>query len=145
MLNTVTTLPLVTAMMFPLLVVAAHISATMSAVTVTEGNSATLSCTASGDPFPTLSWLRNGVVIEPGTTGYQFLSSGQTLVIGSVVESTHEGQYMCRATNFLGTATATISLSVLGKNSTRMRWLNFIGLCYCYNTKLMWGQLQALL
>ena len=89
------------------------ISATQTAITVTEGNSATLSCTATGDPFPTISWLRNGVIIQPGMTGFQFLASGQTLVIGSVTESAHEGGYTCRQVNILGSATASITLSVL--------------------------------
>ena len=92
-----------------------QISATQTAITVTEANSATLSCTATGDPFPTISWLRNGVIIQPGMTGFQFLASGQTLVIGSVTESAHEGGYTCRATNMLGVATASITLSVLGE------------------------------
>ena len=46
-------------------------------------------------------------------SGYQYISNGQTLVIGSVQKS-NEGSFTCRADNVAGTANDSIEIIIHG-------------------------------
>ena len=67
--------------------------------TIEEGQRVVLSCKATGNPFPKLSWYKMG---SNGT----FLIHGQTLDI-SVVKITDRGSYTCVATNGVGRPLST--------------------------------------
>lgn len=82
-------------------------------VTVVEGRTVRLQCNSSGDPTPTIIWIRGGKQLE--TEGRIFINpiSGQLEVLS--VKRADAGRYMCRAINDLGATSYTISLKVRGK------------------------------
>ncbi|XP_018083170.1 protein turtle homolog B isoform X3 [Xenopus laevis] len=77
---------------------------------VKEGSSITLTCTAFGNPKPTVSWLREGEFLG-GTRKYQ-VSDG-TLTISSIGRE-DRGSYICRATSIQGEAVHRTRLLVQG-------------------------------
>jgi len=69
-----------------------------------------LPCNASGDPLPTIKWLKiDDKPIREGSRK-EFTSDG-SLIIRSVQEK-DRGQYTCRATNSLGTTEKHVLLIV---------------------------------
>jgi len=80
-------------------------------VTVRSGDSVALRCQASGEPAPTMEWLRAG---QPVRASQRL----QTLPDGSLwlerVEARDAGPYECVAHNLLGSATARAFLVVRG-------------------------------
>ena len=89
------------------------ISAVEDPVTVIVGNTATLSCMATGDPAPLQSWSRNGV----GVAGPRLLVSGDgsmLTVTGTTVGD--EGAYTCHASNPASSVTDTVFLDVIGES-----------------------------
>ncbi len=82
-------------------------------VTAVEGSVVTLACTATGDPFPILTWTRNGMEINGMDGQFALESDGAVLVVQSVgVED--EGAFQCHASNVAGTAVDTVNLNVIG-------------------------------
>ncbi|KAF4016760.1 hypothetical protein G4228_008189 [Cervus hanglu yarkandensis] len=81
-------------------------------VTVRSGDSVALRCQASGEPVPTVEWLRAG---QPVRASRRL----QTLPDGSLwlerVEAGDAGPYECVAHNLLGSATARAFLVVRGE------------------------------
>ncbi|XP_055255516.1 hemicentin-2 isoform X3 [Moschus berezovskii] len=81
-------------------------------VTVRSGDSVALRCQASGEPVPTVEWLRAGQPLQASRRL-------QTLPDGSLwleqVEARDAGQYECVAHNLLGSATARAFLVVRGE------------------------------
>jgi len=71
-----------------------------------------LNCLVSGDPEPTISWLKNGTQLTSGTK-YMILENG-SLWIENVADS-DAGDYSCLATNEAGNDTAPTTLIVYGK------------------------------
>ena len=71
-----------------------------------------LQCNSSGDPTPTIIWIKDGKQLE--TEGQVFINpiSGQLEVLD--VKQEDAGQYMCRAINELGATSYSISLKVRG-------------------------------
>lgn len=49
---------------------------------VTKHAPTVITCTASGVPFPTIQWTKNGVRLLPRGEGYRILSSGKTKLSG---------------------------------------------------------------
>ncbi|XP_039268950.2 hemicentin-1-like [Styela clava] len=80
-------------------------------VSVVEGEDITLTCYASGDPPPTITWLKNGVLIKDGGR-FSISDSGTFLTINNAAQS-DRGQYTCRATNDVGVITQNQFLDVL--------------------------------
>ena len=78
----------------------------------------TLSCNASGDPVPTISWTRDATIIS--TSGHSRISFGaenKELTITNVSRA-DEGEYRCEANNSLGNATSNAAfLNVQCKSS----------------------------
>ncbi|XP_039085354.1 hemicentin-2 [Hyaena hyaena] len=81
-------------------------------VTARSGDDVTLQCQASGEPAPTVEWLRAGQPLRPG-------GRLQTLPDGGLwlqqVEPRDAGTYECVAHNLLGSATARAVLAVRGE------------------------------
>ena len=74
-----------------------------SSVTVTEGETALLTCEVTGDPTPILSWYHMGTLLE-GESGTSLRLEG--------VEREEEGEYECVASNPAGDDRATVTLVV---------------------------------
>ncbi|XP_078604169.1 hemicentin-1-like isoform X2 [Branchiostoma floridae x Branchiostoma japonicum] len=64
------------------------------------GSPLQLQCNASGDPPPTISWLKEGSLITADTPGVQVL--GNTLTILAADLKLHSGSYTCFANNAAG-------------------------------------------
>ena len=90
--------------------------AAQSSVTATEGQTAQLVCTVTGDPNPTVTWQSGGVTIpNPNTATITTQNSGAILVFNPV-QLSNAGSYQCTASNGVGSpASATVTLSVLSK------------------------------
>ncbi|XP_067024144.1 fibronectin type III domain-containing protein-like isoform X2 [Acropora muricata] len=70
--------------------------------TFLQGNEGRLQCNQSAAPHPTFQWLRNGVVVtSENSSRYDILPDG-TLVIKMVDKQLDEGNFTCKAQNFLG-------------------------------------------
>ncbi|KAM7409728.1 hypothetical protein PAMA_001291 [Pampus argenteus] len=80
-------------------------------VTVVRGNLASLQCIADGTPTPTISWLRQGVILV-SDPHLRFLNQNSTVQITqSQVNDT--GHYTCVANNTAGQASRHFNLKVL--------------------------------
>ena len=65
--------------------------------TLTEGDNATFTCDTSGNPSPTLSWTKDGSVVN--LTSRISLSLDNTLLVITNVSRGDNGEYICVATN----------------------------------------------
>ena len=72
-----------------------------------------LTCIASGDPFPQISWLKDG---WQNISRARFNQRNTTLVIMNVTIN-DEGIYECRAINRIGNDTSTAKVVVQGTSS----------------------------
>ena len=72
---------------------------------MTEGESQTVTCLATGDPAPLIHWER-----RPSSS--PILPPGQTRLRLETVRPEDQGTYLCRATNSAGTATTRLHLTV---------------------------------
>ena len=63
--------------------------------TVQEGNMAIFHCRATGNPTPTITWLKDGMTVGQGET----VGQGDTLNL--IVNRNHTGKYWCIADNGL--------------------------------------------
>ncbi|KAJ0065491.1 hypothetical protein NL108_012446 [Boleophthalmus pectinirostris] len=81
-------------------------------VTVTVNIQTTLSCEATGIPKPTVSWRKNGRLIntDQNQNMYRLLSSGSLVVIAPTVEDT--AVYECVVSNEAGEDSRHINLTV---------------------------------
>ncbi|XP_078131944.1 cell adhesion molecule 4-like isoform X3 [Sander vitreus] len=79
-------------------------------ITVAEGNSLQLNCSAVGNPSPLYTWK----------SPIHSYSNGSVLTIDSVT-SADKGQYTCSVSNHVGTATVTFNVDVEGLKSTSTR------------------------
>lgn len=68
--------------------------------TLTEGDNATFTCNASGNPSPTLSWTKDGSVVN--VTSRISLSLDNTLLVITNVSRGDSGQYICVSANDVG-------------------------------------------
>uniref|UniRef100_A0A8D0CT80 B-cell receptor CD22 n=1 Tax=Sander lucioperca TaxID=283035 RepID=A0A8D0CT80_SANLU len=72
---------------------------------IVEGSSVTLTCSSDANPAATYTWLKSNGKLRPPI-------EEQQLVLTSI-QSSHSGQYTCRATNSLGSNTSKpISIKV---------------------------------
>nr|XP_039257330.1 peroxidasin-like isoform X1 [Styela clava] len=76
---------------------------------VLQGDSALFQCHFTGNPSPTITWLKNGRRL-PRDQRYLVMSSGTLLI--RVVNPGDEGKYTCRLYNLVGTAESHADLSV---------------------------------
>ena len=92
----------------------------------------TLSCNATGNPKPTLSWTRNGFLINAsGNSRISFLLEKTQLTITNV-SRTDSGEYRCVAGNNLGNYTSNpATLDVQCKYNMLLIETEQLQHCYC--------------
>ncbi|KAJ8871687.1 hypothetical protein PR048_028014 [Dryococelus australis] len=91
-------------------------------VSVLYQHPASLHCQASGFPSPTVTWMKakgdEDSEYVPLESGPDFVIYGNGSIFIQVIDSSHEGHYVCQANNGIGTALAkTMFLRVNGKCS----------------------------
>lgn len=79
-----------------------------------EGERVVFEGIITGEPEPNISWLKNGVVVEPGVYQISAENPRYSLTIAEVFES-DEGVYECRAGNDYGEAVCVATLKLRGK------------------------------
>ena len=77
-------------------------------MTVNEGQTAFLKCTADGHPPPRVTWSK---VNSSLLVGRHVVESSGALIVKNV-KSEDDGVYSCRAENLLGSVSASAKLSV---------------------------------
>ena len=78
-----------------------------SKVTIFEGNVLHLVCEAKGYPSPSVTWKKNGKVLQTNINKTDF-----------IIDDTSEkdaGKYECEASNSVGTVTYTVEVAIKGK------------------------------
>ena len=88
-----------------LIIVAPLITTQPQSGPVTEGDNVTLSCNASGNPVPTISWTRDGSLISSGDQRISFEAGNRRLTITNV-SRVDSGEYRCVADNSEGNDTS---------------------------------------
>uniref|UniRef100_H0WC62 Hemicentin-1 n=1 Tax=Cavia porcellus TaxID=10141 RepID=H0WC62_CAVPO len=77
---------------------------------VTKQAPAVITCVASGVPFPSIHWTKNGIRLLPRGDGYRILSSGTIEIFATQLN--HAGQYTCVVRNAAGSAHRHVTLYV---------------------------------
>ena len=90
--------------------------------TQTEGDIASFTCEADGDPLPTISWYFNGALLDESNTAKYMITERQisTTTITNIlnimnVQSSDVGTYTCNATNVVSSDTSSGILTVNGE------------------------------
>ena len=81
---------------------------------VQPGFQVTIECSeASANPRPRIRWFLNGERINIASDyRYELLRDGSLNILD--ISATMAGQYMCEASNVVGTSNATVTLAVQG-------------------------------
>uniref|UniRef100_A0A4W5RSA1 Receptor tyrosine kinase like orphan receptor 1 n=1 Tax=Hucho hucho TaxID=62062 RepID=A0A4W5RSA1_9TELE len=111
-----------------------RLEAPMNNITTSLGQTAELLCRVSGNPTPTLRWLKNDapVVQEPRRISYRPTPYGSRLRIRNL-DTTDTGYFQCVATNSYGTVSTTGVLFVkFGKTSRTSDDFDEEGFCQPY-------------
>ena len=85
-----------------------------------EGDTASFTCQATGEPVPTIGWYFNGTLLANGATHTISETSVNTTTIYSIltimiVELSYVGTYTCNATNVVSSDTSSGVLTVNGE------------------------------
>ncbi|GBN78554.1 Twitchin [Araneus ventricosus] len=85
--------------------------------TVQDGEQVTLKCTVSGDPEPQVEWTKNGKILHSSKEiSLKYKQGIATLTIEEVYPE-DAGEYICKATNSMGTVSTKCKLQVSGTYS----------------------------
>lgn len=76
-----------------------------------EGSTITLPCNVKGDPKPAIIWFKDNV--EVVSSDNLHLKSDGSLKLNKVLVK-DEGEYVCSATNIVGTSDQTLKLTIKG-------------------------------
>ena len=82
-------------------------------VTIFEGNVLYLVCDAEGYPTPSVTWKKNGKVLQTNITRSDF-----------TIDDTSEkdtGKYECEAVNSVGTVSYTVEVTIKGKETRKIK------------------------
>ena len=94
-------------------------------VTIREGQNMTLSCNATGNPVPIISWTRNGSPVNTSDHSRISFSDEEKQLTITNVSRTDRGEYRCVATNRVGNATSNVaSVDVHCKYIHLIVWFN---------------------
>ena len=74
-----------------------------------EGENVTLSCNASGNPVPTISWTSSGSRVDTSNNPRISFSEGKKLLTITNVNRTDSREYQCVAGNNVGNVTSIIA------------------------------------
>ena len=88
-----------------LFIVAPLITTQPQSEPVSEGKNVTLSCNASGNPVPAISWTRDGSLVSSGDQRISFEAGNRGLTITNV-SRVDSGEYRCVADNSEGNDTS---------------------------------------
>ena len=88
-----------------LIIVAPLITTQPQGGPVTEGDNVTLSCNASGNPVPTISWTRNGSLLNSSVPRISFGAESRKLTI-TIINRADSGEYRCLADSNVGNDTS---------------------------------------
>ena len=86
-----------------------------------EGNTASFTCQANGEPVPIISWYFSGTSVdEANTMKYTISMMSLNTIINSIlmimnVQSSDAGSYTCNATNVVSNDTSSGILTVNGE------------------------------
>lgn len=86
--------------------------------TLPSSENALLPCTASGEPAPGISWLKNGVTLSLEEPRFTIVASG-TLQISNL-QTSDSGLYTCKAVSETGETTWTAALVVEPSTNTQI-------------------------
>ena len=91
-----------------------------SAVDIDIGSNITLSCTSSGSPPDTFTWMKDGVPVTQSTSITAVTYDDNSAVFHANysidnVTASDIGTYTCTVTNPIGSDSATITVVVTGK------------------------------
>ena len=92
-----------------------------------EGSNLTLSCSADGNPVPTISWTKDGSPISSNPR-ISFSADNQQLTIKDV-RRTYSGEYRCVAHNRLGNETSKAATLDIQCNIFALVNETRVGLC----------------
>ncbi|XP_018329042.1 neogenin isoform X2 [Agrilus planipennis] len=80
---------------------------------VKEGETVTLDCTANGNPYPTITWLKDGYTVDMANLDSRFSWVGSTTSLQiKKIEESDAGVYQCRAENREDSVDASVTLQV---------------------------------
>ena len=91
----------------------------MGHFTFLQENEGRLQCNQSAAPHPTFQWFRNGVLVTSENNSHYAILPDGTLVIKRVDKQLDEGNFTCKARNFLGEDSSSAVVVVNGKFSRR--------------------------
>jgi len=83
-----------------------------------EGDTASFTCQATGEPVPTISWYFNDIPVDvTNAVKYTviFAAPGQSFLRINNVQSSDVGTYTCNATNLVSSVTSSGVLTVNGE------------------------------
>ena len=72
----------------------------------------TLSCNASGNPVPTISWTKNGSPVNASNNSRVSLSKDKKQLTITIVSRTDRGEYRCVANNSVGNTASAATLDI---------------------------------
>ena len=92
-----------------------------ASVPTTEGDNLTLSCNATANPAPTISWTRDGSPVNTTNNSRISLSDDNKQLTITNVNRTDSGKYRCVASNKFGNDTSSVvTLDVQCKYSIKL-------------------------
>ena len=81
--------------------------------TVLKGTSAILTCAATGEPKPTITWTYEGGQLP--TNSQEDTRTGTLTIISVTNDNKNEGTFTCTATNLVGSISSTARLTIEGE------------------------------
>lgn len=85
--------------------------AKLSSTETREGSSATFTCTAKGNPKPTIEWTVSGTRVSKRTERFKLI--GENALEISSLQASDSGEVKCVAKNFIGSAESIAMLGVI--------------------------------
>ena len=90
------------------------------------GDSAVFRCSITGDPAPTVTW--SSLLEEDIVDGVRFISIGDTLAISNLTMMDN-GLYYCNGANRHGQSSASVALTVKGRQAGINSWYTWLMVC----------------